>query len=346
MKKKYDVIVCGGGFAGSAAAISAARGGAKVLLIEKSGFLGGAAGNCLINPFMPFYTKIDGKKVRLSSGIFSEIIDQLSDLGALGNDGIIFNNEILKIVLDRLAADCGARILFHTYITFVEKENNMISSVRCSSISGEDEYYADIFVDATGDANIAAMAECPFHVGREEDALCQPMTLCFDIANVDVDKVFQEKKAIDELYAEKRERGEISNPREDILYMRHVSKNILHVNSTRVIKKSPVDVKDLSAAERMAREQMFELYTFLKNNFDAFKNAVLLTSGPDIGVRESRRIDGRYTITADDLKACTKFDDGIAACNYDIDIHDPAGGGTSHYYFKEGAYYTIPYRCV
>lgn len=346
MDKKYDVIVCGGGFAGSAAAIAAARGGAKVLLVEKSGFLGGAAGNCLINPFMPFSTDINGKKVRLSAGIFSEIIERLSDMDALGSDGIIFNGEILKIILDRLAADSGVDVLFHTYITSVEKQENVIHSVRSASISGEDEYCADIFVDATGDANIAAMAGCPFNVGRDADRLCQPMTLCFDIANVDVDRVFKEKKAINDLYELKRQKGEILNPRGDMLYMRHIAGNILHVNSTRIIKKSPVDVKDLSDAEREAREQMLELFVFLKENFDAFKNAVLLTSGPEIGVRESRRIDGMYTLTTDDLKACTKFDDGIAACNYDIDIHDPAGSGTSHYYFKEGTYYTIPYRCL
>ena len=128
--------------------------------------------------------------------------------------------------------------------------------------------------------------------------------------------------------------------------MRHMANDILHLNSTRVIRKSPVNAFDLSDAEREAREQVFELYTLLKENCEGFENAVLLASGPEIGVRESRMIDGLYMLTADDLKACTKFEDGIAACNYDIDIHNPDGSGTSHYYFAEGTYYTVPYRCL
>ncbi|HIT84520.1 MAG TPA: FAD-dependent oxidoreductase [Candidatus Ornithomonoglobus intestinigallinarum] len=346
MRKKYDIIVCGGGFAGSAAAIAAARSGASVLLIEKSGFLGGAAGNCLVNPFMPFTTTIDGQYVRLSAGIFSDIIDLLGEMGALAADGVVFNGEILKLILDRLVSGSGTGVIFHTRIISAEKENGAVKSLRCVNASGESEYFADVFIDATGDANVAAMAGCPFMLGREGDNLCQPMTLCFDLANVDVDRAFKDKKAINALYAEKRESGEIKNPRGDILYMRHAAKDVLHINSTRIIKKSPVNAEDLSFAEREAREQMYELYMFLKNNFDAFKNSVLLASGPEIGIRESRRIDGMYTLTTEDLKACVKFDDGIAACNYDIDIHDPAGSGTSHYYFKEGTYYTIPYRCL
>ncbi len=91
---------------------------------------------------------------------------------------------------------------------------------------------------------------------------------------------------------------------------------------------------------------MFELFNFLRENFEAFKHADILFTAPEIGVRESRMIDGKYVLTQDDLLACKKFEDSIAFCNYDIDIHNPEGSGTSHYYFKEGEYYTIPYRCL
>ncbi len=347
MKEKYDVIVCGGGFAGCAAAIRAAREGMNVLLIEKSGFLSGAAGNCNINPFMPFSTKIDGKSVNLSAGIFEEIIAELARLNGFRNkDGAIFSNELLKLVLDRMTVKSGADVLFHTYIANVQKDKNEIKYISCVNKSGMKKFYADIFIDATGDADIAALADCPFSLGRESDNLCQPMTLCFDIANVDIDGLFQKHGDMNKMYAEKQSKGEIKNPRGDVLCFRHMANGILHVNSTRIIKKSPVDAEDLTQSEQIAREQVFELFSFLKENFDACKDAVLLSSGPEIGIRESRKIEGKYILTVDDLKACTKFEDGIAACNYDIDIHDPAGGGTSHYYFKEGTYYTIPYRCL
>lgn len=346
MNSKYDLIVCGGGFAGAAAAVAAARNGVKVLLIEKSGFLGGAAGNCQVNPFMPYYTKINGKKTDLSAGIFSEILEQLSALGGLHKNGGTFSEEILKLILDRMTSDTGVTVLFHSYITEVIKENGKICAVSCANKSGIQTFYADFFIDATGDADIAALAGCPFRVGRDSDNLCQPMTLCFRLANVDVDKVFSTHKEINDVYKMKLKNGELKNPREDVLYMHHMANDILHLNSTRVIRKSPVDAFDISDAEREAREQIFELYTLLKENCEGFENAVLLASGPEIGVRESRMIDGLYMLTADDLKACTKFEDGIAACNYDIDIHNPDGSGTSHYYFAEGTYYTIPYRCL
>jgi len=91
---------------------------------------------------------------------------------------------------------------------------------------------------------------------------------------------------------------------------------------------------------------MFEMYEFLKANIEGFENADIAFSAPQIGVRESRMIDGLHMLNEEELKACTKFDDAIAAGNYDIDIHNPAGSGTSHYYFKDGEYYTIPYRCL
>lgn len=346
MKDKYDVIVCGGGFAGTAAAVAAARQGAEVLLLDKSGFLGGAAGNCQINPFMPFSTKINGVKTDLSAGLFTQITESLSALGGLHPNGFTFNEEILKLALDRLTARHGVTVLFHTYITGVVKDGDQLQAVSCVNKSGAQTYYADFFIDATGDADVAAFAGCPYQIGRESDHLCQPMTLCFRIADVDVDTVFQTLGEINALYAEKCRAGEIKNPREDVLCMRHMSGNILHVNSTRVIRKSPFSVSDRSDAEREAREQVFELFTFLKENCQGFEHAVLLPSGPEIGVRESRMITGLYTLTQEDLKSCTKFSDGIAACSYDIDIHNPDGSGTSHYYFKEGEYYTIPYRCL
>lgn len=296
---------------------------------------------------MPYYTKINGVHTDLSAGIFGEILKRLSELGGISSDKMTFNDEILKLVLDRLTAEAGVKVLFHSYITDIMAKEESLCAVSCVNKSGKQTFYADFFVDATGDADVAALAGCPFHIGRESDNLCQPMTLCFDITNVDVERVYATHSKINELYKLQQKNGEIKNPREDVLFFRvHKSGNILHMNSTRVIRKSPVNAFDISDAEREAREQAFELFSFLKDNCEGFENAVLLTSGPEIGVRESSMIDGLYTLTSDDLISCTKFDDGIAACNYDIDIHSPDGSGTSHYYFKNGTYYTIPYRCL
>lgn len=345
-QSKYDIIVVGGGFAGVAAAAAAASLKKSVLLIEKSSFLGGAACNCYVNPFMPYHIKINGKNKHIAAGLFDEILDRLDRMGGLHKNKVTFNEEVLKIALDRMMNDYGVNVLFHSLITEVEKSDTHINSVTVAGKSGFLKFEADYFIDATGDANLASLAGCPYVLGRESDNLCQPMTLCFRISNVDVAKAFENSEKINALYKKFRNEGKIKNPREDVLKFGHFAHGVLHLNSTRIIKKSPIDVFDLSKAEIEAREQMWELFNFLKNNCEGFEDCTLLSSAPEIGIRESRKIKGKYTITADDVKNCTKFADSIAACNYDIDIHNPDGSGTSHYFFKEGTYYTIPYRSL
>lgn len=343
---KYDVIVVGGGWAGVAAAVSAAELGKSVLLIDKNGFLGGAACNCLVNPFMPYHITIDGKKEYIAAGLFPKILNRLDELGGLHENRITFNEEILKLVFDRMMEEYGVTVLLHSMLIGVEKDENVIKSITVYGKSGAITLEADYFIDASGDADLAALADCPYTIGRDGDNLCQPMTLCFRLSGVDYDKAVKNKKKANELYAQFRSEGKIKNPRENILTMRHMVDGVMHFNSTRIIKKSPLNVFDLSIAEKEAREQMWELYNFLKNNCEGFENSVLLSSASEIGVRESRMIKGKYVLTEDDIKNCTKFDDAIAACNYEIDIHSPDGSGTTLYYFKEGTYYNIPYRCL
>ena len=223
-----------------------------------------------------------------------------------------------------------------------------IESITVSNVSGTYDIYADQFVDATGDANLAALAGFPYKVGRESDGLCQPMTLCFRVANVDLEGTdyVSLKKEMNDLYTRLKEEGRITNPREDILMFRTIVDDIMHFNTTRVVKLDPTNAEDVTKAEIIAREQIFELYDILRENIPAFKNAMLISSGIQIGARESRMIIGEHMLTKDEMLAYTKFADGIAACNYDIDIHSPDGAGTSHFYFPAGTYYTIPYGCL
>lgn len=347
--KKYDLIVAGGGFAGCAAAICAAREGLHVLLAEQANCLGGAPANCLVNPFMPYSTKINGEKTELSKGLFREITDRLTkftqqyDTALRGNT---FNEEYLKIILAHMAQEAGVELLFRSYISDVTMEGKTVTSVTISNKSGNIKFKADYFIDATGDADLTAMAGFPFRLGRDGDGLCQPMTLCFRIGNIDTDGFRQALPQISPLYQEWKKLGRIKNPREDVLIFDTLTEGVLHFNSTRVVKLNPTDAFDLTKAEIMAREQVLELFLFLRENFDCFKNSHLLSTAAQIGVRESRMIDGEYLLTGTDLVTCRKFDDVIALGNYDIDIHNPEGEGTSHYYFKDGEYYSIPYRSL
>ncbi|MBP9989797.1 MAG: FAD-dependent oxidoreductase [Ruminococcus sp.] len=346
MNKHYDIIVTGGGFAGVGAAIAAGRLGKKVLLIEKFNCLGGAACYDLVNPFMPYWTKTDNGKKQLSCGIFSEIISNLKENGGMDDSSQRFNEEILKIVLNRMVCESGVELLFNTSVISAKTEKGKINSVTVNGISGNEVIEADYFIDCTGDANLAFMSGFPFSLGRPSDNLCQPMTLCFRLGNVNKQKFEEEVEAINPLYKKLAAQGRFRNPREDVLLFRTLLDSVVHFNTTRVVKYNPTDIWEVTKVEIEAREQVMEMVDFLKSNFSCFSESQLISTGIQTGARESRMIDGLYTLGQEEMVACTKYKDGIAACNYDIDIHSPDGSGTSHYYFPAGCYYTIPYRCL
>ena len=351
---KFDIAVIGGGFSGLAAAIAAAREGSKVILIEKGNCMGGAASICLVQPFMNYTTTINGEQVLLSRGIFKEITDNFQKMRhdidgteIKGNTVFEFNEEYLKVIFNRMAEEAGVTLLYRSYLIGADVENNRVKSVKLCSSSGCFDIEADYFIDATGDANLTYLCGYPFRLGRESDSLCQPMTLNFRLANVDNDVCKNlPRKKINELYHKLQKEGKITNPREDVLMFTNCTDGVVHFNSTRVVKLNPTNPFDITKAELAAREQVMELYLMVKHNIPGFENSSLIMTGSEIGIRESRMIDGEYILTGEDIRACKVFDDAIALGNYDIDIHSPDGSGTSHYYFKPGEYYTIPYRCL
>ncbi|NLD87393.1 MAG: FAD-dependent oxidoreductase [Clostridiales bacterium] len=350
-EKNYDVVVMGGGFTGCAAALAAARQGMKVLLLEASGFLGGAASNCLIFPLMPYATSIideDGNKKKhyLSRGILAELVSDLQETGHIRGDSG-FLDEAVKLLLDKKMLDAGVQVLFHATLCGVEKEGNRIKSLSVVTKAGVLSFFGKVFIDCTGDADLCFMGGIPTVLGRDPDRLCQPMTLCFRVGNVDKAAFFAGRDEMRRLHKEWLDAGRFTNPREDILVFDYPIDGVLHFNTTRVVKHNPVDPFDLTRAEMEARRQVIELLEFFRvNRIAGMENAKLIYTAPSIGVRESRMLSGDYVLTGKDLVDCIKFPDAIAAGNYDIDIHNPEGSGTSHYYFPHGTWYTIPYRAL
>jgi hypothetical protein len=345
--KKYDLVVVGGGFSGVAAAVAASRDGLSVVLVEKAGSLGGAMSNCLVYPFMNFWTNDPDTKERkyLSCGIFTEMRKRQMLLNPEAKE-FTFNPEYFKMALDELCEDAGVDILFHAALYDVTTDSKKITSIKVIAGSKNIEIEADFFIDATGDGNLFYLAGCDFALGRASDGLCQPMTTCFRMCGVDTDSLKKENPKLQELYKNYKENGNIKNPREDVLMFYGIGPGIVHFNTTRIVKLDPTNPFDVSKAEIEARRQIIEMIAFLKENINAFKNSDLISVASDIGVRESRKLKGLHILTEQELKNCTKFEDSIALGNYDIDIHNPAGSGTSHYYFKDGEYYTIPYRSL
>ncbi len=257
-QKTWDLIVVGGGPTGVAAAVTARRKGLEVLLIEKAGFLGGAPGTCLINPFMPYSTTVDGERFLLSRGFFTEFRQLLKEAGGYRGDGSEdIHEEYVKLVLDRLVAREGVQPLFHATLCGVEKEGQTLRAVMVATKAGALRFAAKYFIDATGDADLAVMAGCPYHLGRP-DGLCQPMTLCFRIGNVDIPTYRKNTALMQEKYKQFQAEGKIKNPRENILVFNTLVDGVLHFNTTRVVKLDPTNPFDVTQAEMIAREQMFE----------------------------------------------------------------------------------------
>lgn len=347
MNQQHDLIVVGGGFSGVCAAIEAARAGLDVLLIEKYNCLGGAAANCLVMPFMRYWSVMPDTKEKqnLAGNLFLEIVEELQRLDPKTSQ-TCFDEEILKLVLNRMCLESGVELLFNTTVVEVKREGNRIAGVEAFGKSRRLSLSANAYIDATGDAELSMLAGCECRVGRESDGLCQPMTLCFRMSGIDKDAFAEHRSKINPLYKEFKEQGKIKNPREDVLIFGNFNKGVLHFNTTRVVKMDPTDPFAVTKAEIEAREQVFEIWSFLRENIPGFENSRVQSTALQIGIRESRKIVGEYTLTVEDLKSLARFEDAIATANYDIDIHNPAGSGTSHYYFPDGDWYEIPYRCL
>ena len=337
------MLVAGGGPAGLAAAVAAARSRARVLLVERYGFLGGMATAGLVNPFMGFHVR--GEPI--IGGVLAEVIERLQAAGGWGSarTPLAFDAEAFKFVADDMCREAGVKLLLHSWVGQPTVQRGRIESVTVENKSGAQRLSAAVYVDATGDADLAARAGAPCEVGRGRDGLTQPMTLCFRMAGVDIPRL-PPRDEINRLYDRARAAGEIANPRENVLFFFVPAPGVVHFNTTRVVGRSGVDAQDLTAAELEARDQVRQMVAFLKSRVAGFERAYLQAMAPQIGVRESRRIVGEYVVTGEDILAARKFEDAVARGNYPIDIHNPAGGGTVIQSLPAGESYDLPYRCL
>lgn len=345
--KKYDLIVAGGGLAGVGAAVAAARQNLSVMIVEKSNSLGGALAGALVFPFCPYrsYNTAENKGKLLSDGIFTEMRERYAE--KTGNKvDINFDTEYFKFVLDDMVTEEKIDVLFHATVYDVSTAGRSVTGILVATKAGSMELEADFFIDATGDGDIFYLAGCDYLLGREKDNLCQPMTTCFRLCGVDLNKYTEEIAGLQELYKQYRAEGKIKNPRENILIFDGLGDGMLHFNTTRIVKMDPTNPLQISIAEIEARKQICEMVDFLKKNSQAFKNAVISSVASQIGVRESRKLEGEHILTADELFDRVMFEDSIALGNYDVDIHSPSGTGTVMKRFDRKYYYSIPYRSL
>ncbi|MEO6912940.1 MAG: FAD-dependent oxidoreductase [Candidatus Baltobacteraceae bacterium] len=373
--REYDVLVVGGGNAGCAAALAAARHGAKTLLVERYGFLGGTATAAMVGPWMTFHS---GKE-RIVGGIAQEMVERLMRMG--GSPGHIhdssdyvptitpFDPEIHKALLFEMMRESGVDLLLHAYVLGALAKDDMVLGARFATVGGEREYRANITIDATADAYVAASAGVETQQGDERGRV-QPASLMFRLSHVDLSKTAayvrmhpdqmrtnlkaHERSAhtlsavagLYELWQQAQASGEVSVPRELVSFFISPYPDEVTVNMTRVTDIDPLDPDDLTRAEVEARLQVMQLLEFFRKRVPGFEHARIPASAAQIGIRESRRIVGAYTLTREDVLEGRRFEDAVARSAYPIDIHNPSGSGTITARLPEGASYEIPYRCL
>ncbi|RJE88365.1 FAD-dependent oxidoreductase [Paenibacillus sp. 1011MAR3C5] len=370
--EKYDVAVLGGGPAGITAAISAARSGAKTVLIERYGFLGGMSTAAMVYPWMTFHAASGEQVIK---GLAQEIVDRLMALGASPGhlrDTIGFTHtltpyhpEVYKVLACDMLAEAGADILLHTSVIDVKTDGDRISAITLYGKNGIRALKAKVYVDATGDGDVAYMAGAPWEKGNDDGKL-QPMTMKFRMRGVDLQAIkhymknnpseFYEKTLISELdrlpltgimgfYSKWRE-ARLPILRDGLLFFSGPGEDEVLVNTTRVSGLDPTSSEDLTRAEIEGRKQVLELEAFLQQHIPGFERASVSAVGTQIGVRETRRMIGQYVLSGQDVLSARRFADVIARSGYPIDIHNPEGKGVTANFIREGGAYDIPYRSI
>jgi len=347
--ERFDVLVVGAGSAGTTAAVAAARTGASTLLVDRFGFLGGTS-TAVLDTFYAFYTPGTNPE-KVVAGIPDEVVARLTEPGMAferpntygAGTGITYDPETLKRVWDDLTAEAGVRTLLHSFAFGVAVEDGRVAGVDVATKSGVRRLRADVVVDTSGDADVCALAGAPF---EPPDDGVQSLSTVFRMANVDVARAEAVPKQ--ELWArmrEARDSGRYALTRIEGSVHRTPHEGVMMALMTRVRNVDATDADQLAAAEREGRRQAHEYFRFLRENVPGYERAVLVSTSPAIGVRESRRVVGEHVITANEILAGTQFPDQIARCGAPIEEHH-AGEDTRWVYLAEGSTYGIPFRAL
>lgn len=344
----YDVVVVGGGPGGVGAAVRAAQSGARTLLIERGGFLGGAATMMMVNPIMPVTTCMhtdEQPQVLLNAGLVAELAERLQARAAGGvvpSGCIAFDDEVLRLVLDEMVQEAGVTVLYHATLYDPKVRAGRVQAVQLAHNNGPLTVPGRVFVDATGDALLAARAGAQIEYG-DADGTVMPMTLFFAVGAVDPARM-PDCGAMKALCAA----GATDTPALiNTNYSTHTlaPNGLVYFNVIR-IGGNTLDPLVLSAAEAEGRRRIENFVAWLRARVPGYERCVLVKSAVHIGIRESRRVMGDYVLRAADFEQAAQFTDAIACCAYPVDIHHAAQGQTTMRHLPPGAYYQIPYRCL
>ncbi len=370
VRKETDILVIGGGPSGIMAALAAAEDGLNVMLIESRSFVGG---NMTIG--LPILGFLGQKGNQIIKGLPQKLIDRLKAVQAssehrpcpLHMSLTLVEPEAVKTVALQMLVESKVEVLFYTFCAGVVMEKDELKGVIIESKAGREAILAKTIVDCSGDADVAYRAGVPCEYGNEDGGV-QPPTLMFCLGGVDTEKlrtsVAEEPRTYltdfipAEYFGQNNQfvlvgmRNQIKKAQEDglrltterTILITGLRKGEVWVNMTRVNGVNGTDPASLTYGEIDGRDQIRDIQKYLINYVPGFENAYFLKTAPFLGIRETRRIEGHYTMTRDDLSPCRHFDDAIAVASYPLDIHHPQGGGCTLEWC--GDCYDIPYRSL
>lgn len=321
-----DVIVCGAGPAGVTAAITAARAGARVRLFEWRGCLGGVWTAGLLGYFLDFN----------KPGFAKELRDKLDARDARANSTstsrFCYDPEALKLLLEELCVEAGVKFQLHTRVAAAFKEGGRLTTIVTESKSGRQAWTAPVFIDATGDGDLGAQAGCSFEIGEAQECPCQPMSLNALLMVKDVEAMreyvrFGVPKPGENKDGEKKKRikdaivkaGHFPSYAGATLW--HVHGNLVFAMFNHEYGIKPWDAAEITAATVRARSEMHKMISSLRALGGPWEGLQIVATAEQIGVRDGRRIVGRYTVKKEDLVVGARHEDGVTRANFGVDVH-------------------------
>lgn len=364
VRGEYDVVVVGGGPAGLAAAASAARRGARTLLVEAYGFLGGMGTAGGVTNFAGLYGRHQGEMQQLVRGVVDELLARIDALGGLnvpqdGMQGRIrvrsYDTSAYKCAADQWMLAAGVNLLFHARAAAVLMDGPRISALVVETKSGRQAIRANTFIDCSGDADVAAFAGVPHEVGDGHGSGLFPSTM-FRVGQVDAAQALAavgEFKAINEVMARTQEQfpGRYRFPREGAILRPQIHASEWRANVTQIANAdgkamNAVDAAQLSAGELEGRRQIVEYFRFLREQVPGFAEARIVEIAPQVGIRETRRIEGLYALTGDDILNSARFDDTIGINAWPMELHRAGGISWGFPTDPNRAYNDLPWRML
>lgn len=330
---EYDVAVLGGGPAGIAAAVAAARAGRRTLLIERYGFLGGMGTAAGVTNFCGLHANVFGEMHRVVQGVASDLLARIDRLGGLNAPHLIlgksfaqaYDTAAYKIAADDLLAAHKVDILFHALgAGVVMDQSRRIDALLVETKGGRQAVRADIFIDCSGDGDLAAWAGAPFEVGDSNGHMLYP-SMMFRLNGIDPERAGEAWRTIPALMEQAEAAGTHKFPRKGAIVRPQKSQIEWRVNFTQLAREdgsavNGLDPDQLTRGEIEGRRQAAAAFEFLRT-VPGFEKSYIVDLPPQLGIRETRRVRGGYQLSGEDVLGCVSFEDSIGVNGWPMEQH-------------------------